>query len=103
MTRLPTIPLGPHQVTRLIVGGNPLCGNSHYSETMSREMAEYYTPERVVEVLQRCEGAGINTVQARGDYHRVAMLPTRRWNWLPRWVVRAQAAIVVTFCVSFLC
>jgi hypothetical protein len=34
-------------------------------------MAACYTPERVVEVLQRCERAGINTVQARGDYHRV--------------------------------
>ena len=71
MTALPTVPFGPHQVTRLIVGGNPFCGNSHYSEAMSREMGEYYAPERVVEVLRRCERAGINTVQARGDYHRV--------------------------------
>jgi hypothetical protein len=71
MATLPTVPFGPHQITRLIVGGNPFCGNSHYSEAMSREMIEYYTAERVVDVLTRCQAAGINTVQARGDYHRV--------------------------------
>ena len=71
MPQLPSVPLGPHQVTRLIVGGNPFCGNSHFSAAMSREMAEYYTAERVVDVLARCQTAGINTVQARGDYHRV--------------------------------
>ena len=71
MTTLPTVPFGPHHITRLIVGGNPFCGNSHYSEAMSREMVEYYTAERVVEVLTQCQAAGINTVQARGDYHRV--------------------------------
>jgi hypothetical protein len=71
MTQLPTVPFGPHRVTRLIVGGNPFCGNSHFSAAKSREMAAYYTAEQVVQVLQRCEQAGINTVQARGDYHRV--------------------------------
>jgi hypothetical protein len=71
MTALPTVPLGPHRITRLIVGGNPFCGNSHFSAAKSREMAAYYTPRQVVEVLQRCERAGVNTVQARGDYHRV--------------------------------
>jgi hypothetical protein len=71
MSELPTVPFGPHRVTRLIVGGNPFCGNSHYSDERSRAMREYYTPERVVEVLHRCERAGINTFQGRGDFHRV--------------------------------
>lgn len=69
--QVPFITLGNHKVTRLIVGGNPFCGNSHCSEEMSRDMREYYTAERVVEVLHRCQALGINTVQARGDYHRV--------------------------------
>jgi hypothetical protein len=71
MAQLPAVPFGPHSVTRLIVGGNPFCGNSHYSPAMSGEMSEYYSADRVVEVLERCAQAGINTVQARGDYHRV--------------------------------
>ena len=71
MTSLPTIPFGPHQITRLIVGGNPLCGNSHFSPELGQEMRDYFTPEKVVEVLQQCEAQGINTIQARGDYHRI--------------------------------
>lgn len=68
---IPTIKLGDHEVTRLIIGGNPFCGNSHFSADMSKNMNDYYTPKKMVEVLQQCEKMGINTVQARGDYHRI--------------------------------
>ena len=68
---LPAVPFGMHEITRLIVGGNPFCGNSHFSTEMNEEMRAYYTAEQVVDVLHRCETAGINTVQARGDYHRL--------------------------------
>jgi hypothetical protein len=71
VSKLPTVPFGEHRVTRLIIGGNPFCANSHCSAELDRAMAEYYTPEQVVEVLHRSEQAGINTVQARGDYHRI--------------------------------
>ena len=71
---LPTVRLGDHQVTRLIVGGNPFHGNSHFSTEMNEDMADYYKVERVVETLHRAEAAGINTVQNRGDY--------RVMNWL---------------------
>lgn len=67
MTLLPTTPLGAKQVTRLIIGGNPFRGNSHCSETMSREMEAYFTVERIKQTLFECERHGINTVQARGD------------------------------------
>jgi hypothetical protein len=68
---LPEVDFGPHRITRLIVGGNPFVWNSHFTEEMNRDMQGYYTPERVVETLHRCQAAGINTVQARGDYHRI--------------------------------
>lgn len=68
---LPTVPFGPVRITRLISGGNPLCGNSHRSPELSAEMREYFTPERVVQYLWRLQEAGINCIQARGDYHRV--------------------------------
>lgn len=68
---IPTIKFGDHEVTRLIIGGNPFCGNSHFSAEMSKDMGDYYTPEKVVEVLEQCSALGINTVQARGDYHRI--------------------------------
>lgn len=68
---LPTIPFGDQQISRLIVGGNPQCGYSHFSAEMSREMVEYYTAEKAVELLHHCQAAGVNTLQARGDYHRI--------------------------------
>jgi hypothetical protein len=60
---LPTIKLGRHQVTRLIVGGNPIYGHSHFNRILSQSMIAWHTPERVVELLKRCEAKGINTWQ----------------------------------------
>lgn len=60
---LPTIRLGDHQVTRLIVGANPIGGYSYLGSSMDQEMREYFTRERVVEFLLHCERAGINTHQ----------------------------------------
>jgi hypothetical protein len=73
-SRLPCVGFGPHSISRLIVGGNPFCGNSHVSPELSAEMGGYYTDERVVEVLLQCEAAGINTCQVRGDF--------RVLNWI---------------------
>jgi hypothetical protein len=60
---LPTIRLGPHAVTRLIIGGNPIYGYSHFNKLLSQHQIAWHTPEHVVELLQRCEKAGINTWQ----------------------------------------
>src|SRR5437660_74461 len=60
---LPTIKLGPHEVTRLIVGGNPIYGHSHFNKLLSQHQTAWHTPERVVALLKHCEQAGINTWQ----------------------------------------
>jgi hypothetical protein len=60
---LPTIALGPHRITRLVSGGNPVCGFSHSTQNSSRHMLEYFTIERTVEYLLEIERAGINTWQ----------------------------------------
>jgi len=60
---LPTIRLGTHQVTRLIIGGNPIYGYSHFNRLLGQHQTAWHTPERVVELLRRCEQAGINTWQ----------------------------------------
>lgn len=60
---LPTIKLGPHSVTRLIIGGNPIYGHSHFNKLLSQHMIEWHTPPRVADLLKRCEEAGINTWQ----------------------------------------
>ena len=60
---LPTIRRGQHTVTRLIVGGNPIYGYAHFNRLLSRYYTDWHTPERVVELLRRCEQVGINTWQ----------------------------------------
>jgi hypothetical protein len=60
---LPTIKLGTHEVTRLIIGGNPIYGHSHFNKLFSQHMTAWHTPERVVALLKRCQEAGINTWQ----------------------------------------
>jgi hypothetical protein len=61
--RLPTIRLGDHRITRLIAGSNPISGYSYMGPILDRHMQEYFTPERIVEFLWRCEREGINTHQ----------------------------------------
>ena len=60
---LPTIALGPYRLSRLIVGANPIAGYSYLGHEMDREMKDYFTVEHTVDLLQRCERAGINTHQ----------------------------------------
>lgn len=60
---LPTIKLGGHTVTRLILGGNPIYGHSHFNKHLSRHMTDWHTPEHVQDLLKRAEQAGINTWQ----------------------------------------
>ena len=60
---LPTIKLGPHSVTRLILGGNPIYGYAHFNKLFSQHMIDWHTPEHVQQLLRRAEQAGINTWQ----------------------------------------
>jgi hypothetical protein len=60
---LPTIKLGKHDVTRLIIGGNPIYGYSHFNKLLSQHQTAWHTPERVLALLKHCEKTGINTWQ----------------------------------------
>ncbi len=60
---LPTIPLGKFPVTRLVAGSNPIGGYSYLGPHTDRHMKEYFTPERTVEFLLKCEREGINAHQ----------------------------------------
>lgn len=71
---LPAIKLGRHTVSRLIVGGNPVSGNSHTSSTLDRAMRDYFTAANTKKLLARCEQAGVNTWQSRGDRHILRLL-----------------------------
>jgi hypothetical protein len=64
---LPTVALGPHKVTRLIAGYNPIGGYSHSVPKLSAIMRNWFTRDRVVDFLLACERNGINTWQASID------------------------------------
>jgi hypothetical protein len=72
--KLPTIAIGSHRVSRLIIGGNPYSGISHHSPAKSKEMEDYYTADRIMADLREAERCGINTVLARADRHIMRVL-----------------------------
>ena len=62
-TPMPQISLGKYSISRLIVGCHDIDGGSHMSPFLDKEMHDYYTPERAVKTLRRCEEVGINAWQ----------------------------------------
>ena len=60
---LPSVRLGPHAVSRLIVGWNPIDGHSHSTPDMSLTMREWFTVDRTVALLEDCLRNGITTWQ----------------------------------------
>jgi hypothetical protein len=58
--QVPKMRFGPAEVSRLIVGCNPFYGYAHYNSILATVMREYYTPERVCDVLHQCLRFGIN-------------------------------------------
>lgn len=84
---LKTVNFDGHQVSRLIIGGNPFSGNSHVSTAIDEEMEDYFTTENVKKTLKRCEECGINTMQLRGDKHIIRIMREFRkeggtLNWI---------------------
>ena len=96
---LPSVQLGPHTVTRLILGGNPIYGHSHFNKHFSQHMIDWHTPERVQQLLDRAVQAGINTWQNSYAERTLADLDRHRasggkLNWLclgkPDWDEKPQ-------------
>ena len=61
---LPAVRLGDKQISRLIVGANPIGGWAHSTKRMSELMINYFTLERTISFLQHCEAEGITTFQS---------------------------------------
>ena len=59
--QVPKMRFGNADISRLIVGCNPFYGFAHYNNILGTVMREYYTAERVCEVLHQCNRFGINT------------------------------------------
>jgi hypothetical protein len=57
---VPKIQFGGAQISRMILGANPLLGFSHNVGNLTEAMKTWYTQERVLDVFRRCERFGIN-------------------------------------------
>ena len=59
--QVPKMNFGSHEISRLICGCNPFYGFAHFNQTLGTVMREYFTPERVRDVLHQCNRFGIDT------------------------------------------
>jgi hypothetical protein len=71
---MPSIMLGKHRISRLIVGSNPLLGYSYMGPHTDRQMKDYFTTERTAEFLLKCEQAGISAHQSSSRFDYMNML-----------------------------
>jgi len=58
--QVPRMKFGNVEISRMVLGVNPLYGFAHYNNNFSSAMREWYTQERVCEVLHRASSFGIN-------------------------------------------
>jgi hypothetical protein len=74
--QIPKMKFGDAEISRLVLGVNPLYGFSHYNNNFSNAMREWYTQDRVCEVLHRACSFGMNAFnfismgRARQDWAR---------------------------------
>lgn len=61
---LPSVKFGGrHEISRLVIGTNPLMGYSHFNRILDQCMREWMTPERRIETILAAERAGITAWQ----------------------------------------
>lgn len=58
--QVPRMKFGNAEISRMVIGVNPMYGFAHYNMNFARSMAEWYTQDRVCEVLHRANKYGIN-------------------------------------------
>ena len=59
--QVPKMKFGNTEISRLVLGTNPFYGYSHYSRNLDHAMRQWYTPEKICEIMRRCTTYGINT------------------------------------------
>jgi len=86
--------IGDVTVSRLICGGNLIGGYAHSRDLIyvSPLLKQYFTDEKIIETLQLCEEAGVNTINAG-----TSSLPVIKKYWDERggkiqWLAQCMAA-----------
>jgi hypothetical protein len=82
---VPRIRLGKYSISRVICGANPFNAGSHLSTFFNSELKQFYTPDRIVRTLRRCEEVGINCWQSGSgnlDLHRRVLAEGGKMHFL---------------------
>jgi hypothetical protein len=58
--QVPKMKFGNAEISRLVLGVNPMYGFAHYNNNFGLAMREWYTQEKVCQVLHRANSFGIN-------------------------------------------
>jgi hypothetical protein len=58
--QVPKMKFGNAEISRLVLGVNPLYGFAHFNRNFGSAMRDWYTQEKVCEVLHRANAFGIN-------------------------------------------
>ncbi|HEV2446609.1 MAG TPA: twin-arginine translocation signal domain-containing protein, partial [Candidatus Sulfopaludibacter sp.] len=58
--QVPKMKFGNAEISRLICGCNPFYGFGHFNQTLGVVMRDYYSADRVCDVLHQCTRFGIN-------------------------------------------
>jgi hypothetical protein len=62
LVQVPKMKFGNVEISRLLLGCNPLHGYSHFNTSYGNAMRDWYTPERVCAVMHRANAFGINAM-----------------------------------------
>lgn len=74
-----TIAIGHLEVSRFILGTNPVSGFSHQSPQMDNRMRHYFKVEQVKRLFRDAESLGVNTIIGRAD-HLVMRIFMEYWD-----------------------
>jgi hypothetical protein len=58
--QVPKIKFGNVEIGRMVLGVNPFYGYAHYNNTLGTVMKEWYTADRVCDVMHQCNRFGID-------------------------------------------
>lgn len=64
MAQFPMTNVGGVEVSRIIIGSNSFLGYSHVSRARDRFLREYFTPERMADVMEVFAKRGVNAIMA---------------------------------------
>ena len=64
MAEFPRTDVGGLSLSRVIIGTNSFLGYSHFSQARDRWLREYFTPERMADVMQVYARRGVNAIMA---------------------------------------